>query len=1180
MEWLLGEPGEGEPLDLYPAEAGLLVLVPYLHAVQQLTSMAGALDVGPELLTVRAERDAARSSYESFLGGYQLLVHRAELRPEAAPVIGWWLFRRWLETDRGLGELVNAVAEPEQPLTAALDAGRLAKLLHGTRRGPDVCGPEHLARLAADDVLPGPGRQRVREQRLSLLLALAHGTALPLAALPDTIVEHTGIPYPVGPAELVRTLERASWGGHADLPVLRAECDHEAVVEALREYVDRLDELLHAVGRVVPERITKPMPQLPKRLSADGVLPREGVFSSGARFRLDDRRVRELLTGTQLYRNPDLAVRELYQNALDACRYRRARTEYLERTGRPVHPFEGRIDFTQGVDEDGRAYLECHDNGIGMGETELRGVFSHAGARFAEQPDFLLERAEWQRLDPPVELFPNSRFGIGVFSYFMLADEIRLTSCRMGLDGLPGPVVEARIFGPGHLFRIVQQPEPARETGTRVRLYLRGDAAEWRSWSAPDTLRQVLGIAEFATTVRRGEEVAKWVPGVLADTFRLERVEEMQFAFGPDGAESSAGANRTVVWPGGPEGTRVIWCERGGALLVDGLRVELGESSWALRHLRGAVVSLSGRHTPGRLSVDRSQVLDDLSEQLEVLLAEAVPVLVGAPDSFLTLEWMRKLAEASLYLADVVATAAAEQAAPSAAVEAVVGRLPADGKLLGEEGRAFDGTPYPLLLPDQFLLWRLMATGPHRLLDELTSLVAELADQGEVVTARPSDEQLIPLSHEPLVSENDLYVLAVLTRRSPRELALRCRLLGVRTGDPEVFPDEPGRVFAPAVKAAIERAHRAYRFPGGVLPWTFLVRQAGGIARAEERRESGGWLSEVPDEQDRRILCINCDSSGGFPIRFDQPVEPGHVVQASLRTGLSPAEVRRRLEAFRVTVEEFGFPVALDEEMLKWLSLGCTGHGPWLSLGRMLSPAQLLAAQREWRLPYDEVVDEYRRLGFLLPPVPTGPEQDDDLRLLSGTDQFGPIPADKVPGYGELFALAQGSGQSLAHVIERLAVYGIRVELRVPQYPTSLDDDLLADSSTPRLGANWHSGLTVGQTVPLFRVILVARGLAVPLDEVVARLRSYGIPLSHTELPEGLTEREALGLLSTKVEQLPTVFQPPMRLVQLLAIAQEVGRPLAETADLLQRLGVNVPDLASAVRAALARVPREPQPAD
>ena len=76
--------------------------------------------------------------------------------------------------------------------------------------------------------------------------------------------------------------------------------------------------------------------------------------------------------GEQLYGDPALAIRELYQNALDACRYREARTEYLRRTRDPASDWAGRIRFAQGIDDDGRPYLDCVDNGIGMGVRELQ----------------------------------------------------------------------------------------------------------------------------------------------------------------------------------------------------------------------------------------------------------------------------------------------------------------------------------------------------------------------------------------------------------------------------------------------------------------------------------------------------------------------------------------------------------------------------------------------------------------------------------------------------------------------------------------------------------------------------------------------------------------------------------------------------------------------------------------
>jgi hypothetical protein len=53
-----------------------------------------------------------------------------------------------------------------------------------------------------------------------------------------------------------------------------------------------------------------------------------------------------------------------------------------------------------------------------------------------------------------VRVHPNSRFGIGVLSYFMLAEEITVETCRLGPDGSLGERLRVSIAGPGSLFRV------------------------------------------------------------------------------------------------------------------------------------------------------------------------------------------------------------------------------------------------------------------------------------------------------------------------------------------------------------------------------------------------------------------------------------------------------------------------------------------------------------------------------------------------------------------------------------------------------------------------------------------------------------------------------------------------------------------------------------------------------
>ncbi|MET8849736.1 hypothetical protein [Amycolatopsis sp. NPDC004625] len=740
IEWLWSPEGP----ELCASEAALLTLLPFLRQANLVRLAAAHVVLNPAQLGRDAPDTAAARSFEAFLDGHEVLVHRARLRPDAEPSIGWWLFHRWLARHDSFADagLFGAAAAPLAELGETFAVERVSALLEGLRLGPDVCHPEFLGGLPSEDHVRAPGRQRVRDQRLALTTALAATLAIEATALPDVVGEHLGIPVPVDPPTVLACLEEAVWGGPHDLPALRARCPHEAVVEGLREHTANADELLHGVRRLVRERIPHPMPELPTRLSADGVAPASGVFDSWARFRLDQHRMRDLLMGVQLYKDPDLAVRELYQNALDACRYRAARTEYLDRTQPAAYSYTGGISFVQGV-EDGRAYLECRDNGIGMGESELRGVFSNAGGRFPGQAEFRHERAAWEELDPPIPFHPNSRFGIGVFSYFMLADEIRVTTCRMGLDGRPGPLLEVGIHGPAHLFRIVRVAERGEEPGTTVRLYLNSD----RPWSCVEVLRRLLAVAEFETTAQGGGEPVTWLPGKL----------ELRTASAGErfGLEVSG---KVVEWRGAPDGCQVFWCEQGGAVLVDGLIVHpaqrRGVCAGPGTTVHGAVINLFGSRAPARISVDRTEIIDDVSEPLEKLLAAAAAELAGSENALLSYAWICEVASWSPIIADLLTKACIGAGRKLAFGNrwvdvARVGCLRADLDLLATAGVGFlNGAPSEEAkvigrAPDHVLLWRLLAHRPNPTLDQLTTFCPELATFDDLRPAMPSDQVLL-----------------------------------------------------------------------------------------------------------------------------------------------------------------------------------------------------------------------------------------------------------------------------------------------------------------------------------------------------------------------------------------------------------------------------------------------------
>ena len=212
--------------------------------------------------------------------------------------------------------------------------------------------------------------------------------------------------------------------------------------------------------------------------------------------------------GEQLYGDPALAIRELYQNALDACRYAQARLTFLKRSNASdtLESWTGRIRFQQGIDDAGRHYIECEDNGIGMDIRELTDTFTHAGRRFADTPEFIEEQAEWLAHD--VRLYPNSQFGVGVLSYFMLADDFEVDTCRMDRNGLPGESIHAAISGSGSLIRL--RSGSREQCGTRIRLFLNRNGV-----STVNTLEELLWLAEFETEASDHIGKLHWTAGRL-----------------------------------------------------------------------------------------------------------------------------------------------------------------------------------------------------------------------------------------------------------------------------------------------------------------------------------------------------------------------------------------------------------------------------------------------------------------------------------------------------------------------------------------------------------------------------------------------------------------------------------------------------------------------------------------
>jgi HAMP domain-containing protein len=680
----------GDSIDLRPGEAAMLIAAPFLREGVLAEGLRDAAGVDPANLS-RTYEPGPRSDLELTHEMHQHLVQRATgLRQsgltEAGDQLAMWLVHQWLAGRARLWDEAGALSvyalsrDLIEGYQGTADADEVPKLVQTLLLaiGAAPVDERLLGRLDTSYVDD-------RWRGVAAVLWLAGIMAADLRRLPPVVADLVGTRMELPLADVQDAAgRRARWQPQADGSDLdlRLACDHPALHAAFESMVHRADttrETIEARLRV-PAAFAK---QLPRRFTAAGLRPVTSANDEPAyevplsRFQIAEEKVRELLMGKQLYGDPALAIRELYQNALDACRWRQTRHDYLTRTNMRPASWEGLIRFEQGIDADGRSFIECEDNGVGMDINTLKHVFANAGERFVYGQEFRAEQADWADLVPPLRMVSNSQFGLGVFSYFMLADEITvLTRHERGNGVVDGQAYEVRIASSGSLFQI-NPADGLIGGGTRIRLYLSGDEV---GVSVLATLRDLLLIAEHRVEVNGPDDRETWLPGEL----RYPTGSVRPLKCGDD------------LW----------WVPGGGGLAADGIktifdaRTGLYVEDKEARRFFGLVANLRGEHRP-RFTVDRETLLSWDEDWVAGQIDAALPALMEWPG--FNLPWLWDLAEADIARAQRVfehAIGAAKhfqtgkgEGLPAPIPLSVVGCLPRDRKILGGRFRERD-VPY------------------------------------------------------------------------------------------------------------------------------------------------------------------------------------------------------------------------------------------------------------------------------------------------------------------------------------------------------------------------------------------------------------------------------------------------------------------------------------------------------
>lgn len=304
----------------------------------------------------------------------------------------------------------------------------------------------------------------------AILLRLADILDLDDTRSPIAVYDHLRLAKVVeGP----RAVSNAEWGKHMSscgfrFPAERtpnypiaflASPRHPAAENTIRKFLDVVEEELRGCRIVLdfcdPRWRLLALPGSVDRSNITGIGYRYGEY----RFSLDRHAVLRLFMGDQLYSDPYVFIRELLQNAVDACRL----NVYLHDV--PQDSMEVRVSAWE--DDGGFYWVRVDDTGVGMDQGIVEKYFLGVGRSYYRSDEL---QADILRKNKPQQKFVAiSRFGIGVLSSFIVGDQIEVSTLRRLPDGTLATPLRLSLDSLDDFFVMQEHPNKAGQFPGRAR---------------------------------------------------------------------------------------------------------------------------------------------------------------------------------------------------------------------------------------------------------------------------------------------------------------------------------------------------------------------------------------------------------------------------------------------------------------------------------------------------------------------------------------------------------------------------------------------------------------------------------------------------------------------------------------------------------------------------------------
>jgi hypothetical protein len=248
----------------------------------------------------------------------------------------------------------------------------------------------------------------------------------------------------ISPSRLGAYFSVADAGAHPSLNGtirIRIQCTHPEVHRALKHHERSLQQLLEKMNQQVRPRFL--YSDVLFEIEPDGYTPID------LKFTVDSSAGLQLFMGNRLYSDKRVFLRELIQNAVDACNYRKL--------GDALYSPTIAIEFNEDV-----STITVRDNGIGMTRQWIEKYFLAIGISFYQSNEIRNVNR-----DSRIDFSFISQFGIGFLSCFQVADKIIIKTRKASFPGLVITINGLRDYFD---VKVLEEDCPI---GTEVTLHLR-----------------------------------------------------------------------------------------------------------------------------------------------------------------------------------------------------------------------------------------------------------------------------------------------------------------------------------------------------------------------------------------------------------------------------------------------------------------------------------------------------------------------------------------------------------------------------------------------------------------------------------------------------------------------------------------------------------------------------------